>query len=80
MASRTLQFLGNGYAPTGTDAAVEVTFNGNSVFTGTIPTIYDAGEPFKQPEEMQPLFTVVLPITESGVFPMTVKVLSLIHI
>ena len=74
MANKTLQFLGNGYGPTGTDAAVVVTFDGNTVFTGSIPTIYNAGEPLKAPDEMQPLFTVEVPVETLGTFPMTVQV------
>jgi len=74
MANKTLQFLGNGYGPTGTAAAVVVTFNGNSVFTGSVPTIYNAGEPLKAPDEMQPLFTVEIPADSFGTFPMTVQV------
>jgi hypothetical protein len=74
MANKTLQFLGNGYGPTGTSAAVVVTFNGNAVFTGSIPTIYNAGEPLKAPDEMQPLFTVEVPEDLFGTFPMTVQV------
>jgi hypothetical protein len=74
MANKTLQFLGNGYGPTGTAAAVVVTFNGNSVFTGNIPTIYNSGEPLKAPNEMQPLFTVEIPEDSFGTFPMTVQV------
>jgi hypothetical protein len=74
MANKTLQFLGNGYGPTGTPAAVTVTFNGNSVFSGNIPTIYSAGEPLKAPYEMQPLFTVEVPVETIGTFPMTVQV------
>jgi hypothetical protein len=73
--SKTLQFFGNGYGPTGTDATVTVTFNGNAVFTGSVPTIHNAGEPFKQPDEMQALFTVELPDESTeGAFPMSVTV------
>jgi hypothetical protein len=79
MANKTLQFLGNGYGPTGTAAAVvvtfgEATFEGNTVFSGNIPTIYNAGEPLKAPDEMQPLFTVEIPEDSFGTFPMTVQV------
>jgi hypothetical protein len=74
MANKTLQFLGNGYGPTGTAAAVTVTFNGNSVYTGSVPTIYNAGEPLKAPDEMQPLFTIEIPEDTVGTFPMTVQV------
>jgi hypothetical protein len=74
MSNKTLQFFGNGYGPTGTDAAITVTFNGNTVFTGSIPTIYTAGEPITEPAEMQALFTVEIPATDFGVFPMTVQV------
>jgi hypothetical protein len=74
MANKTLQFLGNGYGPTGTDAEVTVTFNGNNIYTGSVPTIYSAGEPLKAPDEMQVLFTVEVPEDTIGTFPMTVQV------
>lgn len=73
MANRTIQFLGQGYAPTGTDPIViTATLNGNVVYTGNIPTLYtsDIGH---QPEDQVVMFTCELPIDYAGTMPMAIS-------
>ena len=41
MANKTIKFYGKGYSADGTDCAVIITFNGNTVYTGTVPTTDD---------------------------------------
>jgi hypothetical protein len=73
MANRTIQFLGSGYAPTGTDPiTVSATLNGNVVYTGTIPTSY-TGEINRLPVGQVALFTCELPLDFSGTVPMSIS-------
>ena len=72
MANRTIQFLGNGYAPTGTDPiTISATLNGNVVYTGTIPTAYTS-EIDHLPTDQVVLFTCELPVDFSGTVPMSI--------
>jgi hypothetical protein len=73
MANRTIQFLGSGYAPTGTDPiTVSATLNGNVVYTGTIPTAYTS-EIDHLPAGQVTLFTCELPVDFSGTVPMSIS-------
>lgn len=72
MTNRTIQFFGEGYAPTGTDPIViTATLNGNVVYTGNIPTLYtsDVG---RLPEDQVALFTCELPVEFAGTVPMSI--------
>jgi hypothetical protein len=73
MANRTIQFLGQGYAPTGTDPiTVSATLNGNVVYTGTIPTSYTS-EINHLADAQTVLFTCELPVDFSGTVPMSIS-------
>jgi hypothetical protein len=73
MANRTIQFLGSGYAPTGTDPiTISATLNGNVVYTGSIPTSYTS-EINHQPDGQEVLFTCELPVDFSGTVPMSIS-------
>jgi hypothetical protein len=73
MANRTIQFLGSGYAPTGTEPiTVSATLNGNVVYTGTIPTAYTS-EIDHLPADQVVLFTCELPVDFSGTVPMLIS-------
>jgi len=72
MANRTIQFLGQGYAPAGTDPIIiTATLDGNVVYTGTIPTVYTS-DISRDPASQQVLFTCELPIEFSGTVPMSI--------
>jgi hypothetical protein len=76
MANRTIQFLGNGHAPTGTDPiTVTATLNGTVVYTGTIPTSYTS-EIGHLPTDQVVLFTCELPVDFSGTVPMSTSISS----
>jgi hypothetical protein len=73
MANRTIQFLGQGYAPTGTEPIViTATLNGNVVYTGNIPTTYTT-DVNRIPEGQEVLFTCELPIDYAGTMPMSIS-------
>lgn len=73
MANRTIQFFGNGYAPTGTDPiTISATLNGNVVYTGTIPTAYTS-EIDRLAADQVILFTCELPVTFAGTVPMSIS-------
>jgi hypothetical protein len=72
MTTRTAQFIGYGFGETPT--SVTVTFDGNPVYTGTVPTqniVYDPAVPVTP--EQQVAFTVEIPL-EAGAWPMTITV------
>jgi hypothetical protein len=72
MANKTIQFLGQGYAPTGTDPInVTATLDGNVVYTGTIPTLYTS-DINRLPSAQVVLFTCELPINFAGTVPMSI--------
>ena len=74
MANRTIQFFGQGYAPTGTDPIVIIaTLAGNVIYTGNIPTLYtsDVG---RLPGDQVVLFTCELPVDYAGTMPMSISV------
>lgn len=72
MANKTLKFFGNGYDHTG-NAAVIVTFNGNTVYTGEIPTL-DLDVFLPSPGQQQELFSFEVDESAYGTFPMTIEV------
>ena len=72
MANRTIQFLGQGYAPTGTEPIViTATLNGNVIYTGNIPTLYTS-DVDHDPTSQVVLFTCELPVDFAGTLPMTI--------
>ena len=72
MVNRTIQFLGQGYAPTGTDPIViTATLDGNVVYTGNIPTLYTT-DVDHTPDGQVVLFTCELPVDFAGTLPMSV--------
>ena len=74
MANRTIQFLGNGYAPTGADpVTITATLNGSVVYTGSIPTSYTS-EVDHSTEDQRVLFTCELPVNFAGTMPMTISI------
>lgn len=73
MANRTIQFLGQGYAPTGTTPIViTATLNGNVVYTGNIPTLYTA-DVGRLPENQVVLFTCEIPVDFAGTLPVSIS-------
>lgn len=72
MANKTLKFYGNGYDHTG-NAAVIVTFNGNTVYTGEIHTL-DLDLFLPAPDEQQEIFSFEVDESTYGTFPMTIEV------
>lgn len=74
MTNRTVQFWGQGYAPTGTDPInITASLDGNVVYTGTIPTLYttDIG---RLPTDQVVLFTCEIPMTLSGTVPVSIVI------
>lgn len=71
MATKTLKFFGNGYAPTGQSASVTVTLDGATVFTGAVPSLPSAQWDL-QPDVQVELFSIDIDDTFVGVKPMTV--------
>jgi hypothetical protein len=74
MANKTLQFFGNGYAPADTDAEITATLGGNTVFSGSIPTVHNSGDILYLPADQQLLFTCEVDETLDTTVPMTVTV------
>jgi hypothetical protein len=72
MTNRTIQVHGQGIGAI--PAAITVTFNGNVVFSGEIPTL---NQPISQNIENPPvLFSFEVPVDTHGQFPQTVTVNS----
>jgi hypothetical protein len=69
MANRTVQVWGQGYGAS--PATANVTFNGNTVFSGQIPTI-DSSVVYRLPDEQTVLFTFEIPVDLAGTFPVEV--------
>ena len=71
--NRTIQFLGEGYAPTGTDPIViTATLAGNVVYTGNIPTLYTS-DVSRLPSDQVVLFTCELPVDFAGTVPVSIS-------
>jgi hypothetical protein len=71
MPNRTVQIRGYGYGSTTCSASVS--YNGNTVFSGAIPTL-DQPQVLRQPLEQVVLFTFDIDIDASGTFPLIVNV------
>lgn len=75
MANKTLRFYGTGYAESG-NATVAVNFNGNTVYTGAVPTVTESSIDYVVPNvNSQPLmFSFEVDETLYGTFPMSIEV------
>lgn len=72
MANRTVQFLGQGYADGASEPiTITATLGGNTVFSGTIPTLYTSNVS-RTPGDQVVLFTCELPIEYTGTTPMSI--------
>jgi len=69
MTIRTVQILGLGYGPGSCTA--NAVFNGNVVYTGTIPTV-DQSVVDRSPDSQVPLFSFEIPIDLAGNIPMSI--------
>jgi hypothetical protein len=73
MVNRTIQFYGQGYAPTGTTPIlITTTLAGNVVYTGTIPTLYTS-DVNHMPDDQVVLFTCELPLDFAGTVPVNIS-------
>jgi hypothetical protein len=70
MTNRTIQILGQGYGST--PCTANVTFNGNTVFSGQISTI-DSPIVYRFPSEQTNLISFEVPMELSGTFPVTIE-------
>jgi hypothetical protein len=74
MTNRTIQFLGQGYAPVGTEPIViTATLNGNVVYTGNIPTAYTSNVS-TTPADQVVLFSFEVPMAFAGTQPMAISI------
>jgi len=71
MSNRTIKFLGYGYGSTTCSATVS--YNGATVFSGTIPTLNQA-EILRLPAAQVVIFTFEIPVVASGTFPLIINV------
>lgn len=72
MTIRTVQFLGQGYADSGSDpVTITATLGGNTVFSGTIPTLYTTDIDRSATAQVV-LFTCELPMDYIGTTPMSI--------
>lgn len=79
MANKTLKFYGNGHAPTGQSAAVVVTFNGNTVYTGPVASVAETDD-LPLPENQQLLFSFEVDENLYGTYPMSIEVTAGDHV
>lgn len=74
MTNRTIQFWGQGYAPTGTDPiTITATLDGNQIYSGPISTLYTT-DVSRLPTDQVLLFTCELPVSYSGTIPMSIVI------
>lgn len=74
MTTRTVQFVAYGFSETG-NASVTATFDGNTVYSGNIPTQNIEYSPsLALLPEAQVAFTWEIPLEMTGAYPMTVEV------
>lgn len=74
MTTRTVQFVAYGFSETG-NATVTATFNGATVYSGTIPTQNVAYSPtMPLLPEAQVAFTWEIPLEMAGAYPMTLEI------
>jgi hypothetical protein len=71
MSNRTIQILGYGYGSTTCSATVS--YNGNTVFSGTIPTL-DQAQILLSPTDQVELFSFEIDLTTTGTFPLIINV------
>jgi len=71
MSNRTIKFLGYGYGSTTCSATVS--YNGATVFSGTIPTLNQA-EILRLPAAQVVIFTFEIDVVASGTFPLIINV------
>ena len=71
MSNRTIQILGYGYGSTTCNATVS--YNGATVFSGTIPTL-DQAQVLVLPTDQVTIFTFEIDVTTAGTFPLIINV------
>lgn len=71
MSNRTIQILGYGYGST--TCSANVSYNGNTVFSGTIPTL-DQAQILVLPTEQVTIFTFEIDVSTAGTFPLIINV------
>ncbi len=71
MSNRTIQIQGYGYGSTTCSATVS--YNGNTVFSGNIPTL-DQNQVLIMPTEQVTIFTFEIDVTTAGTFPLIINV------
>ena len=71
MPNRTVQIKGYGYGST--TCSANVSYNGATVFSGTVPTLNQA-EILLFPDEQVVMFTFEIDIGAAGTFPLTINI------
>ena len=74
MTNRIVQLLGYGFGAT--DATIEVTLDGNTIYTGTVPTLNQPVPPLPNPDlptEGVVLCSFEIPVGFVGTKPMTCR-------
>jgi len=71
MSNRTVQIKGYGYGSATCSATVS--YNGATVFSGTIPTL-DQAQVFVTPTEQVAIFTFEIDVSAAGTFPLIINV------
>ena len=71
MSNRTIQILGYGYGST--TCSANVSYNGNTVFSGTIPTL-DQAQVLVLPTDQVTISTFEIDVTTAGTFPLIINV------
>ena len=71
MPNRTIQILGYGYGST--TCSANVSYNGATVFSGTVPTLNQA-EILRLPSEQVVISTFEIDVAAAGTFPLTINI------
>ena len=71
MSNRTIQILGYGYGST--TCSANVSYNGNTVFSGTIPTL-DQAQVLVLPTDQVTISTFEIDVSTAGTFPLIINV------
>lgn len=73
MANKTIKFYGRGFGTT--PAAINVVYNGNTVYTGEVPTVDEppSALPDVPVDQLSFLFSLDVPVEYSGTAPMSVE-------
>lgn len=76
MSTRTIQFLGQGYG--NTPVTVDAVWNGNTIYSGAVPTVNETIPTFLSTTEAnnEILFTTDVDVTYQADVPMTITVTS----